>query len=267
MIEYNLKIETSCYLRKPSDFLDAVKLHCLMLPQYMPMKWGWTEPRTPFDPNHIEQLVYENGNVDTVFWKCSGKNRARGSWFIRGFGWQGCVGITVYKTRFQEQLLAYLKTSSVRFEVFISCLDSCAEQYKEIGMANDYAPTASSIYLRSLRHWLPDMPWAVVFGPAYVQMFGKEKLLSCPAYKVEELGPEMVFIQLTPNMDDIHQHYEVVMQARSIAKQHLGEECFFKPELAYDYRLSVLNPLSEEEIEAKRGKVFRVPNFVLKEDE
>lgn len=260
MIEYNLWIESPFSFTKAQDFLRAVSLQCQILPTYMPMKWGWTEPKTPFDPTHIEQLVFDNGDVDNVFWKRTGKNRATGAWMPNRKGRHGSTNINVYGTTSQEELLAYIKVASQYFEADISVLDSCAERYKEIGMLNGYAPSASTLYLRTIYHWLPDMPWAVVFGPAYIHMFGKERVLSTPAYKVEDLGPDMVFIQLTSRMEDIHKDYEGVMAARALAKKHLGAECFFNPERAYDYRESDLNG------DGRAGKVFKVPTFKMKSE-
>lgn len=96
-----------------------------------------------------------------------------------------------------------------------------------------------------------------------MNMFGKDTLLSTPAHRVESVADDMIFLQLTPHMCDIHDKYDEVMKARALAKEHLGEECFFKPELAYDYKVSIFNKLTAEEIEAKRGTVFRVPTFEL----
>lgn len=263
---YDLQIKSIQSFIKSSDYLAAVKLHCEMLPEYMPQKWGWTEPRKPFDPNHIEQLVFENGEVDSVWWRRIEKPKATGSWMRR---WESAVefvydthatiDLSVFDSTFQAKLLAYMKVASQRAEADFGFLDGLNEKYQSLADQSNWSLFGGdelSLTTHILRHWLPDMPWAVVFGPAYVRMFGKERLLTTPAYKVEDLGPEMVFIQLTPNMEDIHKKYDEVMQARTIAKQHLGEECFFKPELAYDYR----------EHPEKAGKVFRVPVFELKTD-
>lgn len=267
MAEYNLWVKSPFSFFKSSDFLDAVRLHCDMLPEYMPMKWGWNEPQSIFDANHIEQLILPNGEVDNVYWRCTGKNRANGLWGTRlrnvdaSKATHSSIRIDVYKSTHQEKLLTYLKVASQKFISDISILDGCAEEYKGIGFLNGYAPSGGSLFLTTLRHWLPDMPWAVVFGPSYVRMFGKEKLLNTPAYKVEDIGEEMVFIQLTSGMEDIHNNFKKVMDARLIAKKHLGENSFFKHDLAYDFRVSAFNRLTEEEILAKQGTVFRVPEF------
>ncbi len=278
MIEYNLSIVSKYSFLESSNYLAAVQLHCDMLPEYMPMKWGWTEPRKPFDPYNIEQLVHPNGNTETVFWRRTGKDRAYGYWMLGSSKWNhhGRICLEVHKPTHQEKLLAYLKAASVMNEADIGALDSNVDKGKELARFVYHLPNGVTsiqtisagidLSTHTLRHWLPDMPWAVVFGSAYVRLFGKERLLSCPAYKVEDIGAEMVFIQLTPNMEDIHAKYDEVVQARALAKQHLGEECFFKPELAYDFRNANFGGPSEEEIAAKQGKVFRVPVFELKPD-
>ena len=267
--EYTLDIKSTRSL-KTNDFLAAVRLHCQLLPEYMPNKWGWLEPRTPFDPQQLQQLVFENGNVDDVWWRRSDKPKATGSWIKRYYlknernellltnATHSSIRIHVKDTQFQEKLLHYLKIASVENEADIGIIESIAEAYESLAILNDYAPYGGTLTLttHTLRNWLPDMPWAVVFGSPYVRMFGKEKLLTTPAYHVEEIGAEMVLIQLTPRMEDIHEKYDEVMQARALAKQHLGEACFFKPELAYDYKSTKVSA-------EKTGKVFKVPEFVL----
>lgn len=82
-------------------------------------------------------------------------------------------------------------------------------------------------------------------------MFGKDRVLSAPAFLVEEIGSETVYIQLTSNLDDIYDKFDQVMEARERVKKHLGMDAFYQPELAYDQR----------EHPEKAGKVFRVPEF------
>lgn len=275
-IRYNLQLESAKSFNKSSDLLEVVQLHCEMLPEYMPMKWGWYEPlKQDFDPNQLESLLYKTGQTDNVWWKRTGKNKAEGSW---GKRWKSKVDylqdthatiqLDIYESTLQNKLLSHLKAVCVKSIGDFAFLDSLSECYKSEALASHYSPSGGYLFTttHTLRHWLPDMPWTFVFGPAYVRLFGKERLLTCPAYKVEDIGDEVVFIQLTENMADIHEKYEEVMQARALAKKHLGEECFFKPELAYDYKNSMWNKLTTEEIEAKRGKVFKVPEFELEPD-
>ncbi|HYD35891.1 MAG TPA: hypothetical protein VD999_07570 [Vitreimonas sp.] len=277
---YDLQIKSPKSLHQASDFLNAVGLHCNLLPEYTPMKWGWFEPlKESFDVQNLNILLNETGGTENVWWKCAGVNKADGEWMKR---WKSrveylkdthsTIGLAVYDDKYEEKLLEYLRVASKESRADFGYLDSVSAKYAPFAMSADWSTWTRrgdlrtcylSVTTHTLRHWLPDLPWSVVFGPAYVRMFGKERLLSTPVYRVDSIADELVFLQLTPKMEDIHEKYDEVMEARAVAKKHLGEECFFKPELAYDYKVSIFNKLTAEEIEAKRGKVFRVPEFEL----
>lgn len=262
------------------DFLSAIKLHAKMLPMYMPMKWGWYEPlKNPFEPENINAML-ENGKASTIWWKRTGKDRAEGVFktWSRSYPNQqhSTIQFDFFDTKYQIELLEYLKVASINAETDFSFMDGVAKEYFEFAKANFLLPHHSIdcpktwnfiLPTHRLHHWLPDMPWAVVFGSAYVKMFGKEKLLSTPAYKVEELPEDMVFIQLTENMEDIHLKFQEVWNARAKAKEHLGEQYFFNYEKGYSLHPTDLNSglakqiEEEKEIAAKAGKVFKTPTF------
>lgn len=271
VFRYDLQIQSRLSLVRADDFLSIIRLQSEMLPEYMPEKWGWAEPyKNYFDPLQPEQLLENNAPVN-VWWKRGGKHKAAGCWLKR---WESSVEhlgdthssirLSVFETLLQDKLLAYMKVAGRRFLSDIALFDSIPAGYVDFALASDLGtwsrrgdPNTAYVSLttHTLRHWLPDMPWAVVLGPAYVRMFGKRRILDTPAYKVEDLGQEQVYLQLTPRVEDIHERYDFVMAARNAAKLHLGEDAFFHTELAYDYK----NPANKE----KAGKVFRVPEFEL----
>lgn len=138
--------------------------------------------------------------------------------------------------------------------------------YKNIAGKNDALlfddqtekPYTFFLVTHTLRHWLPDLFWGTVFGPAYVKLFGMDRLLSTPAFAVERLAEDMVYIQLSPSIEDLHTDFFAVQAVRVRAKEHLGNDAFFDPAKAYDWR------------KAERSKnvpnVFRVPAFEVKRD-
>jgi hypothetical protein len=258
-----------------------------MLPEYLPQKFGWLEPlNQPFDARHLEALIppthglgslheasvaagveahipmerYRSERMESVWWKRTGKQKARGGWMPR---WgkelvgstHASIGLTVFDAQYQEKLIAYLKAGCVNNECDFGFLDGCTESYKPYARANELATAGSSLFVTThiLRHWLPDMLWATVFGPAYVRMFGKERILNAPAYLVEELGSQTIYLQLTPNLADIEEDFAEMMAARERVKLHLGTNAFFQSALAYDRRQHPGNA----------GKVFHVPEFRL----
>lgn len=264
----DLKLLSVRSLRSPEDFLAVVRLQNEMLPEFTPQKFGWVEPTLSFDAVHPEQLIPSdcNGQADNVFWKRTGKNRAEGAWMP---GWRqqhagqmlsthGSMSLAVFDSRSEQDLIAYLQAGSVQAGGDFGFVDGQTEAYRPHALLSDFTlfGTGLSVVTPLLRHWLPDMPWATVFGPAYVRMFGKERVLSAPVHLVKELGPETVYLQLTPKLEDIEERFDEVMTARERVKQHLGADAFFQPEKAYDWR----------EHPEMAGKVFRVPEFQLLSD-
>src|SRR6185295_460308 len=68
----------------------------------------------------------------------------------------------------------------------------------------DTAQTEKNLFVvtHRLKKWLPDIYWMTVFGKPYVELFSRERLLSCPAFAVNELDNGSIVIQLTPELTD-----------------------------------------------------------------
>lgn len=82
---------------------------------------------------------------------------------------------------------------------------------------------------------LPDLWWGTFFGPPYIEMFGRERLLTCPAFAVEN-WKDGIWIQLSENPLDDPDELEKI---RVRCKSHLGEDAFYDPyrEADYTYRV------------------------------
>ena len=132
--------------------------------------------------------------------------------------------------KYVDALTRYLQHLAVRFGVEYAFCDSVATEYKMVGFENGFAPSAGNIFVftHTLSRTLPDILWAQIFGPAYVKLFGLEKLMSAPAYRVEQLCPETVYIQLTESLFDMHERYAEVDAVRDRVKNHLNENIFFR---------------------------------------
>jgi len=81
-------------------------------------------------------------------------------------------------------------------------------------------------FSRSLAYGLPDLPWITVFGPRYVRFFSKERLLSAPAYRAEEVAQDTVLIQLCENYHEINTHWDHFNATREAVIDHLGRLAF-----------------------------------------
>ena len=252
-------------LTKPGDFLDAARTFCQLLPQIRPTNWGWWEPlNQQFDDQNLDKLVPQSGSCETVYWQRRKKPKAQGSFAVR---WRSAVP-GVYDTHSeihfttelgqveQEALVAYLKEASVRSRADFAFLDALTPEYKDFAWESDSAPYGKfHVVTHVLRHWLPDVFWGTVFGPAYVRSFGQQRLLTAPAYCVQELGPEMVYVQLTERIADVVEDHEGIQSCRKLFKEHLQSNAFFVSGKGYDRRER-----------GPGGDAFDVPTFQLIED-
>jgi hypothetical protein len=228
-----------------------------------PEKWGWWEPlNREFDSQDLGILVPQGSTCETVYWKRGKRPKAEGTistrWVSKSprvLDTHAGIGLTVELGQVdQAALVGYLKHASIRSRADFAFLDALTGPYREFAVESGSAPFGERFMLTThvLRHWLPDMFWATVFGPPYVRLFGKERLLSVPASVIEELGPETVYLQISERISDITDDPQGVTLRRDLIKVHLGRDAFFDSGRAYD-RLE-RGPV---------GDVFTVPQFEL----
>jgi len=148
-------------------------------------------------------------------------------------------------------------------------------RYRETEFEGCFINTVDLSFVTSiLEYWLPTLPWATVFGDAYVRMFGMERLLSAPAFKVEKLSDSAVYIQLTENLSDLETDYAGFHANRLKVQAHLGNEAFFDASRAYPLRGPVgvipgdqyLKALADFRCPPPGSNGFKVPEFRFIED-
>lgn len=71
----------------------------------------------------------------------------------------------------------------------------------------------------TVRH--PEINWMVLFGRPYIDLFGKEKLLSTPCHSVRIIGDSVIALQLTEHLFE-----PIPSCVRMAVKKHLGEDAF-----------------------------------------
>jgi hypothetical protein len=86
------------------------------------------------------------------------------------------------------------------------------------------------LHYKKLAAGLPDFYWGMVFGKPYCDLFGIERLLATPAHTVKRLGESLVYVQLTADVNDCEHNHAAIMQARQLAKRHLGLDAFMPDE-------------------------------------
>lgn len=258
-----VQLITNYTLRRPNDFLSLVDHQLTTLPQYEPKKWGWFEPlRNSFTRTKLWELIPEQGKMDSIYWDGFGKKDLSGSWAVGrrrrdlNLIHPGYIFISMQRDIIQEDaLVTFLKTCNQVKNVCIGYIDAVTENYVPIGNDNGFMKSGYMfLTIYPLRHYLPDIPWATVFGREYIDLFGMDKLLSVPAYHVEQPDDESVYIQLTSDIQDLFCNFDEVMAAREQVKQHLGYDCFYQEDKHYRWEMNENN---------KSGSPYRVPEFKI----
>jgi hypothetical protein len=72
-----------------------------------------------------------------------------------------------------------------------------------------------------------------------VELFSRERLLSCPAHRIKELDNGAIVIQLTPELKDIAAEEAAFERVRQDARNHLNNDAFFDPAKGLDYQYQV----------------------------
>lgn len=258
------------------DFITRMKLHNAMLPTMIPQKWDVSEPiKKIYNPDELWDYVHQRvGYLDELYWVRTKKTRSEGT-FSAGNRCESKGLLRHAKESIKselsqtnvDELIAYVKQSAVQFKADIAYIECWTKNYfeqviyEQIIRTNLFAPILS-VATRALRYWLDDVFWVTIFGDAYVRLFGMKKLLSVPAYKVEKLNDETVFIQLTENVHDVIDDFAEMQRIRQAVKDHLDPDAFFHLGKAF-------YPSESDEKKLHRYgrcKVFNTPKFRFLDD-
>jgi hypothetical protein len=230
---------------RPEDYLQIVKYQVEAMPDFVPQRWGYTEPfKNNFNPSKLTDLipVSDPNKMGSIFWKRT-KPRAFGSWFPMVQKYDSFAhavsSVNIYAKNKSDSLISYLKGICKATKVCYGYLEAVTRNYYPI-IHDNGSGVDDSMFLTThvLVHYLPDMPWAVLFGREYIDMFGEATILTCPAYLVEKVDIDTIYVQLTENPDDMTEHFDMVQSKRQEVKNHLGVKCFYNKELNYKWRMN-----------------------------
>jgi len=68
---------------------------------------------------------------------------------------------------------------------------------------------------------LPDIPWTSIYGSPYILMFGKQRILSAPYYRIESIGSSHLWLQASESIFN-----PVTEEKKAAIRSHLGEDAF-----------------------------------------
>lgn len=282
----NIQVVSRRILLRPAKLLEFMQFFETALPQLKPSVFNWTDPlNKPWDLSKFETFLPPDrlGDADNIYWKKRGRPKANGHFHIgqhatSRFGLRhSCVSLVAEMRPLNiSAALDYIKRASVKFDGVIAQVHWVAPQEtcirdSECSFDMAGANGGSEFVTSSLMHWLPALPWAIVFGDAYVKMFGMDRLMSAPAYIVERLSDSAVYMQLSPSLTDLESEYDAFHAGRQRVQEHLGTEAFFDPARAYPLRGPMgeipvnqfLKALADFRCPQPGTNGFRVPEFRL----
>jgi hypothetical protein len=147
----------------------------------------------------------------------------------------------------QPAFCKLLECSAAAFSADFGFIHRITETEVSRGMANGSIGTVDTrtgekllfVATPLLSKCVPDIYWTTVFGRPYVELFSRDRLLSCPAYRVKELDNGSIVIQLTPELKDIAAEEAAFERARQDARNHLNNDAIFDPQKGLDYKYRV----------------------------
>jgi hypothetical protein len=86
-----------------------------------------------------------------------------------------------------------------------------------------------------LRRFIMNLFWLTVFGPAYVDLFGRDRILAAPAYNVQLLPYGGIGMQLTTRIEDTEESKQDFETTRRLVQQHLDSNAFYDKDLPQDH--------------------------------
>lgn len=207
-----------------------------LIPEYLPQKCGNSEPvDLTFDLRNRESLfehwrwpflaVRRNPRMEASIWM-------RKNGLLQHAVWNLVFRFTDVDV---DVLKNFLKIAAVELNADFGCLTVLTPLEIYNGQRNGTVLSLNKqatrfnfgVTSKMIHNSLPDLYWMTIFGPPYIEMFGRDKLERSPAATVEMLGKEVIALQITPSIDEVISGPSDFESQKKNVKKHLGESSFF----------------------------------------
>lgn len=243
-----LNILARAGLATPDEGRILMALHTEMLPKATPVVCGNTEPLTaPWSIERLPEVWHE-----PFMWRAAGGAEGMVSRALHADerGWINASfdGSVIAASRLVEFSRAVEREFGIEFG-FVHALPKRTPRRRDASGARHstgserWGEQTLTVTIHDLRRYVPDVYWATVFGPAYVDLFRRDHLLATPAARVEEWD-EAVYVQLTGEIDEFVRDGSEAGALREAVKDHLGADAFYDPLVGEDTDYRVPNRLS-----------------------
>ena len=148
-----------------------------------------------------------------------------------------------------EEIKEFVEVASSELDVDHCCINLLSEQEVQLGRQSGTILVANSkatdfgfmIASHRLNQSLPDLYWMTIYGPPYIELFGRDQLLAAPVYRVTELRTGHIMVQLTEDINDMIVNPGHFAFVRSRFKEHVGQDAFFSVDHTGRYRVPTFN--------------------------
>jgi hypothetical protein len=237
-------------LNRHQDARELFQLWAVNAFQFLPNRWGLYEPlRHHFSMSALDEAIRTweymfivkrtvSPKLDGSIFMQYGPHRGHSTWTI---------SLKNVKDFDQPAFCKLLERSAAAFSADFGFIHRITETELPRGRAHgsisflDTAKTEKHLYVASpmLKKCVPDIYWTTVFGRPYVELFSRERLLSCPAHRIKELDSGGIVIQLTPELKDIQAEEAAFERVRQDARNHLNNDAIFDPAKGLDHQYRV----------------------------
>jgi hypothetical protein len=236
-------------LNREQDARRLIGLWAETGPNILPDRAGTHEPLKQFSLADLAGLLAEweyhvlfkkvaKPKLHSSLFMQHGPHRKHSSWTI---------SIDDHKNLYLVCMLNLLEQASPEFSADFAFLQKPTKFDIEIGLASrsiSYLTAAKksvSLFVTThlLKKYIPDIYWVTIFGKPYVDFFSRERLLSAPAYRVQELKDGSILIRLTEFPDGSPEEVSAYQVQKTLVKNHLNSDAFFDLTKGADHKYSV----------------------------
>jgi hypothetical protein len=217
----------------------AILRQLASFPELAPQKFGLTEPlHESFELANIETISKEFWVQDMFYWSRKNPTSSGGVRFGNA-RLHSRLNVSLSDEKLVPVLVRYLRCVGTDLLADFGYIEATWEgqggyfgpmdQFNLRTSPEAFEHVPGNFSTVEMLKYLGQLPWATIFGPPYVQRFGREKLLSAPAAIVEEIAPGMIYLQLTPKVEDVAADSPAYFTLRRRIKEHIGPDAFFDP--------------------------------------
>jgi hypothetical protein len=204
--------------RDPLHSLEAGERFMAVLekttPDWLPGKWGHWEPlRRDYTPTDLEEAWSD----DPLLWK--GRGAKIDGYLSKPHGPHRRYGLI----HFSLELPPADEDRATHAAQDLALTFDAVYGFVHINTRHGEGEEPNLLVSQfDLRGGLERFYWGNVLGSPFVDLYGPKRIASAPAYAVEQLGPELFWVQLTERLDDVRVDPDDVADVAAAVKEHLG---------------------------------------------